>query len=79
MNASASGSTSASANCAPTMMPIAIPSMAMRFRFQRKASRGAYRVCATAIEANTALKTPHAPTISGPTIELRATRPGVKQ
>ena len=41
MNASASGSTSASANCAPTMMPMAIPSITMRLRFQRNAARGA--------------------------------------
>ena len=65
MNASVRGTITISENWHPTARASESPSKMIRRQFHSTTSRGAYKVCATAIAVKIAPKVPHAAPISG--------------
>ena len=64
MNASAAGIVITSENCVPTASGSESPSKRIRRQFQSTTSRGAYKVCATAIAVKMVPNAPQAAAIS---------------
>src|SRR5437667_10169639 len=81
MNASVTGRTTISENCDPTASARDKPRSRMRRQFHSTTSRGAYKVCATAMAVKIVPKVPQTAPISGCAThnEVAQMIPGEKQ